>query len=241
VLRSFNTRAFKREQPDNPDLMRRVISQSMSRHEPVSFVLYWGKGPRTVPGEPEAQTLDYLAALALRVREAYELGATITVIFTDTHAELNGHSQQSIRAYFDEIAVAAHQRGFNNCWLGQLVRDVVVAPEENLGSQEVPSELWFTLCASAKKWFTGDGTAEQGALRYYRLNMLEKRAVELTFPCSIFVTFSGSGLRALFPSRLPIFYMFSIRHGVSDKPWFLPAILTVPRAYSNMHQLAVHS
>src|SRR5450631_1336745 len=42
VLRSFNTWAFKREQPDDPELMLRMISESMALGAPVSFVLYWG-------------------------------------------------------------------------------------------------------------------------------------------------------------------------------------------------------
>jgi hypothetical protein len=52
---------------------------------------------------------------------------------------------------------------------------------------------------------------------------VEKRAVEIAFPHSIFITFNGSRLRALFPKHLPIFYMYSLRRGVSVKPWFLPA------------------
>jgi hypothetical protein len=55
------------------------------------------------------------------------------------------------------------------------------------------------------------------------MNMIEKRAVELAFPRAIFITFSGSHLRCLFPARLPIFYMYSMRRGTSVKPWFLAA------------------
>jgi len=52
--------------------------------------------------------------------------------------------------------------------------------------------------------------------------MVEKRAVELAFPHSIFVTFNGSEFRSLFPENMPIFFMYSIKRGVSAKPWFLP-------------------
>jgi hypothetical protein len=44
-----------------------------------------------------------------------------------------------------------------------------------------------------------------------------------TFPHSIFITFNGGKLRCLFPTRLPIFYMYSLRRGVSIKPWFFNA------------------
>jgi hypothetical protein len=73
------------------------------------------------------------------------------------------------------------------------------------------------------KWYRGEGTCEQGAAKYYRMNMVERRAVELAFPRSIFITFNGSKLRGLLPERLPIFHMYSLRRGVAVKPWFLPA------------------
>ena len=223
VLKSFNTRAFKREQPDNPDLMLRIISEALAQNKPVSFVLYWGKGPRSDVGEPEIECLDYLARLVARVRQRHAPGARITLVFTDTHAELNGHSEQSISSYFEDLTVSARQRGFETCLLSKLMQTVEVRSEHDPAQVTLPEELFLTLCASAAKWFRGDGSVEQGAIRYYQANMLEKQMIERAFSRSIFVTFSGSRLRSLLPNRLPIFYMYSLRHGVTDKPWFLPS------------------
>jgi hypothetical protein len=223
VLRSFNTWAFKREQPADLPLMLRMISQSMARREPVSFVLYWGKGPRCHIGEPEIACLDFLATLARRVRAAYAPGAAIKLIFTDTHAALNGHAPSEMREYFAAVEACAGTRGFQTCLLGELIRSAPDAASIVPDDDVVPEETLERLAASARKWYRGDGTAGQGALKYYQLNMIEKRAVERAFPGSIFVTFNGSELRSLFPERLPIFYMYSLRRGVSIKPWFLPA------------------
>jgi hypothetical protein len=223
VLRSFNTWAFKREQPADLPLMLRAIAQSIALHEPVSFVLYWGKGPRCRIGEPDIACLDFLAALAGRVREAYAPGAAIKLIFTDTHAQLNGHAAADARAYFAEVETCAGERGFEACWLGQLTRSAPTVATGVPDDEVVPEETLERLSAYAEKWYRGDGTAGQGALKYYQMNMIEKRAVERAFPGSIFVTFNGSKLRSLFPDRLPVFYMYSLRRGVSIKPWFLPA------------------
>jgi hypothetical protein len=65
------------------------------------------------------------------------------------------------------------------------------------------------------------------------MNMLEKRVVERAYPRSIFTTFNGSELRSLFPRNLPIFYMFSLRHGICAKPWFLPRDFLSRNALSN--------
>jgi L-tyrosine isonitrile synthase len=223
ILRSFNTWAFKREQPSDPQLMVRVIADAVARQAPIPFVLYWGKGPRHEAAAPEAQCLDFLAALASRVKAAYAPGAALKLILTDTHAELNGHCRQDIERYFDEIRFAAEQRGFDTCWLGQLVKAAgnggIAAPLE----EAVPAETLSSLIVSAEKWYRGNGTPRDGALTYLRMNLIEQRVVERAFPGSIFVTFNGSDLRSLFPTQLPIFYMYSLRRGVAVKPWFVPA------------------
>jgi L-tyrosine isonitrile synthase len=223
VLRSFNTWAFKREQPSDQHMMLRFISRAIDRQEPVKFVLYWGKGPRNEAGEPEVQCLDYLANLASHVKSVYAPGAAIKLILTDTHAGLNGHSPENIRCYFDDIKNLAGQRGFETCWLGHLVEAAgsfaIAAPLDDM----IPAETVTSLIASAGKWYRGGGTVEEGALKYLRMNLIELRVVERAFPDAIFVTFNGSGLRSIFPQQLPIFYMYSLRRGFGVKPWFLPA------------------
>ena len=222
VLKSFNTWAFKREQPTNLCLMQPLISDAIARNEPISFVLYWGKGPRCHLAQPDLACLDFLAALARRVREAYDHGAAITLIFTDTHARLNGHSLDSMREYFGAIEAVARERGFDTVWLGSLTRQSELSGLTVVPADPTSQDVLRSLSASAQKWYHGSGTPEHGALKYYEMNMIEKRAVELAFPRSIFITFNGSELRSLFPEHLPIFHMYSLRRGVSVKPWFLP-------------------
>jgi hypothetical protein len=221
VLQTFNTWAFKREQPDNSVAMLRSISKSIAVRSPVPFVLYWGKGPRSNIDKPDIECLDYLAALARRISETYAPGAALKLIFTDTHAELNGHSLQNIRQYFDEVADSARERGFESCWLGGLTKAAGADNTTPLIDEIVPETTFQQLLASAMKWYRGNGGCEEGALRYYRMNMVEKCAVEHAFPDSIFITFNGSEFRGLFPQNLPIFYMYSLRKGISIKPWFL--------------------
>jgi len=142
------------------------------------------------------------------------------LIFTDTHAELNGHSAQDIKEYFEAIDVVARKRGFESSRLSELVH---AAEAENvLCDEEVPADILLRLSQCAAKWYRGGGGAKEGATRYYKLNLIEKQALELAFPHVIFITFNGSKYRSLFPDTLPVFYMYSLRRGVSVKPWFLP-------------------
>ena len=223
VLRSFNTWAFKREQPSDAHLMLRFIAEAISLREPIPFALYWGKGPRNEAGAPDAQCLDFIAALAARVKAVYPVGTAVRLILTDTHAELNGHAACDADRYFEGIEKLAAQRNMRACRLGALVKAAgdlgAAAPIEEIVSEQMLTNL----IASARKWYRGDETAEEGALRYLRMNMIEQRVVERAFPGTIFITFNGSDLRALFPRQLPIFYMYSLRRGFGVKPWFLSA------------------
>jgi len=223
LVQSFNSWAFKREQPDNLETLKHVARAAIERDSPLAFVLYWGRGPRAHVAAPERQCLDFLAALAHRVRTQHAAGAEVTIICTDTHAELNGHSPLSTRRYFVEVQREAAQRGFR----ARLLSDLVGCAEDRIDEAralERPSpEILRGLIASAAKWYAGGLSAEEGARLYYRANMIEKQAVEAAFPDAIFITFNGSEFRPLFPDRMPIFYMYSVRRGVAVKPWFMPA------------------
>lgn len=220
IIKSFNTWAFKREQPGNPERLVPAVEAAMQAGRPLEFVLYWGKGPRAEIAAPDLACLDYLGQLAERVRQAYAPGAVFRLIFTDTHAALNGHTAAAADAYFGAIDAAAQARGFASTRLSD-----VVAFAREIGAdtpEEEPSgAILASLIACAAKWYRGEGSTEQGALDYHRMNMVEKRAVAAAFPEAVFVTFNGSEFRDLFPATMPIFYMYSLRRGVGVKPWFI--------------------
>ena len=220
VIASFNTWAFKREQPSDIELLRRVVGRRIAGGQPIEFVLYWGKGLRDDVALPEIACLDFLAAMAARVKAVYAPGATFRLVMTDTHARLNGHSRASMMAYFLAAGQAARERGFNWCLLDDLVR----SRAGNIGTAcpaERPGGTIHQLERSAARWYKGRGRPIDGAIAYFDMNMIEKKAVEEEFPDSIFVTFNGSEFRVLFPDGMPIFYMYSLRKGISVKPWFV--------------------
>lgn len=221
VVQTFNTWSFKREQPDDRDLLVARVAEAMAAGEPIRFLLYWGKGPRDRAGEPEKQCLDYLASMVRRIGEAYAPGATFVLILTDTHAALNGHADADAERYFRSVTEAAAARGFSTRRLGELIErhdpDGALIEIGNLRAGPVFGKL----VACARKWYHGDGRADDGAEEYFRMNMREKRVVRAEYPEAVFVTFNGSEFRCLFPDEMPIFYMYSIKRGVAVKPWFM--------------------
>jgi L-tyrosine isonitrile synthase len=219
VLRAFNTWAFKREQPSDQDLLQAVVARSVQRNEPVSFVAYWGKGQRDQFAGPDEQCLMYLRKMLTRIEIVHRPGTEFYLIFTDSHARLNGHDVDSTNNYFTSVEAAACERGFTCRRLTALTSAMRATLTPRVASPP-PEQLLIQLRQSANKWYRGKKPVDVGAEEYFDLNMIEKRVIEHAFLNSIFVTFNSSKLRALFPDRLPIFYMYSIKKGVAVKPWF---------------------
>lgn len=221
ILKTFNTWSFKREQPSNTDLMLKFIALAVEKRRPIPFVLYWGKGLRNHITDSERECLDFLDRMSQRIAAAYAPGGRIHLLFTDTHAALNGHDQDAIDAYFLEVERAALSsfQTFTTSRLSDAVAKFGLEPP--IETPPVSDDFLTKLERSAEKWYKGEATAREGAEEYYWQNMIERQAVEQEFGSSIFVTFNGSDVKDLFPSNLPIFYMYSIRKGTSTKPWFM--------------------
>lgn len=218
VLRSFNTWAFKREQPSDPVLLAQVVASSLEQGEPIPFVLYWGKGPRASIATPEFNCLDYLASMGARIANAYQPGARFNLILTDTHARLNGHNEEAIDWYFDAVAEAACIRGMASVRLSRLTEGLEPFPDCHAQSDK---QMLDSLERSAARWYRGTGGVRDGARTYLEMNRLESGAVAAHYRSSIFITFNGSTFRDLFPASMPVFYMYSLRRGTAVKPWFM--------------------
>ena len=149
-------------------------------------------------------------------------GADVTLICTDTHARLNGYPAWSTERYFEEVGQEAAGRGFwHACSSAISSSGRRGTSTRHARKTRLRRNFWSLLSASAAKWYRGGGSIEEGARRYYAANMIERQAVEAVFPNAVFVSFNGSELRPLFPDRMPIFYMYSVRRGVAVKPWFM--------------------
>lgn len=217
VLQTFNTWAFKRQQPTEPELLLETIAAAIGRSEPLPFVLYWGKGPRSHVAAPDLECLDYLRKMTSRIEAVYTPGAAVTLIFTDTHASHNGHAPRAIERYYAEVDAAARERGFNGEYLSRLVASVA----GRVAVAQPGVAILDKLKGCAAKWYRGGASVEAGAAEYYRMNMAERQAIEHAYPHAIFVTFNSAEYRELFPPSLPVFYMYSLRKGVAVKPWFM--------------------
>ncbi|MBU2583291.1 MAG: hypothetical protein KJ622_16400 [Alphaproteobacteria bacterium] len=221
VLKSFNTWRFKRSQPSDAGLLQDFVAKAVVSGNPVPFVLYWGKGFRSQTGASERACIGYLSDLGRKIADVYEPGAEFDILYTDTHAALNGHAAGDVEEYLGSLRADCGEE-----FAVRRLSDVVAASRVRQGevppvAPEEAAAMIAKLVGCAEKWYRGHGRPADGAARYYWMNMRERVAVERIFPKSIFVTFNGSEMRPIFPSNLPVFYMYSIKKGTSVKPWFM--------------------
>jgi hypothetical protein len=160
-----------------------------------------------------------------RIRACYAPGTEFVLVFTDTHARLNGHAEVDMNNYFADVGEAAARLGFSTCRLSHLIAEFDPHGRHVFDGDLRLDPIFDKLLKCAAKWYRGGDCPEGGAEQYFRMNLQEKRVIEIAFPDGVFVTFNGSDFRTLFPETLPVFFMYSIKRGCSIKPWFMPATL----------------
>ncbi|PJC24206.1 asparagine synthase (glutamine-hydrolyzing) [Candidatus Uhrbacteria bacterium CG_4_9_14_0_2_um_filter_41_50] len=219
ILESFDTWQFKREQPKTEEKLLETILRSVRSKKPIEFVMYWGKGERDIIGEKEKEAILYLKKMLSMILEKYPFGSKVTLILTDTHAELNGHTKSQINQYFDSVITLARQAKFYTTNLSTLAIFDEQALMKKLGGEKISDELLNILVESSEK-HCKKYNPDIGAKLYYLQNLIEKKEIEKSFSEAIFLTYNGNELDEIFPNKIPIFYMYSIKKGTSVKPWF---------------------
>ena len=221
VLKAFNTWAFKREQPYDISLLRSFVSHAVRKEVPVSFIAYWGKGPRNEIADPDLQCLPYLQQMMHRIDTIHKPRSELHLLLTDSHARLNDHKARSINKYFKAAEAAAHQRGFSSCRLQSPTAYMQLAPKMIFSQDlEHPKELLVELKKSSTKWHQGGKSVGVGAKRSFDMNIVKRRVIEKICLTSVSITLDSSDTCVLFPNKLPSFYMYSIKNGVDLRPWF---------------------
>jgi asparagine synthase (glutamine-hydrolysing) len=214
VFDSFNTWKFKREQPFNENQFFEIIRKSVKNNEPIKFVMYWGKGERDFIGKNELQALDFLKTMFESISRIYKEKTRLTIVYTDTHAKLNGFEDEEIQSYKNSLEEILKKYNFS------LVCMSKIANLEKYDEIKVEESFLNLLVNSARKHYKGNENIQKIAKWYYQQNQIEKQKITEYFENHIFLTYNGSEINPLFPEKMPIFYMYSTKKGDSEKPWF---------------------
>lgn len=220
ILEVFNTWQYKREQPNTTQKILESILKNIQKKRPIPFVMYWGKGKKKTANTKEKEALAFLHKMLGGIKNIYPPGFTVKIIFTDTHATLNGYNENEIKQYYDSVSYLKTKYNFNFLYLSELVEYKEEVLLEKVEDIKINPKLMNSLINSSKKHFKKEKDFVLGAKLYYLQNQIEKKIIDKTFSNSIFLTYNSNELDGILPEKIPLFYMYSLKKGTSIKPWF---------------------
>ena len=228
-IHTFDRYKFRRAPSERMDDIRALIQAALLGGVPITFVGYWGVGPRTDPAEPDYQALARLGEIRKALHAVLDHPPThIVLLLADVHARCNRIGEPHIAQYLQQIAALAVTQGLETLWLSQLwetagysdsdVDKLMADPEVLQAWQAFPLREAF-LQQAARRCGSPD-QAVVSALRYYCTSVIEKPLLTAAFKGSIFFTYNAPPFRLILPD-LPLVYWHSTKPGTAAKPWFL--------------------
>ena len=217
----------KAKTPDKENIIQ-IIQTSLIEDAPFYLTGYWGVGHRDHANDQDRIVLDNLGTLINDINQYVSKPiAKIKFILTDIHGKANFIPELSAGKYFKSIEEELQKRGFEYVYLSEIWRRKGLIFENILEQihQEDFKRSWgeFSLRDQFIKQAArrGHGDAKKGAQRYYAIAIAEREAVaQYCGEKTIFFTHNDPRHRIVHPP-LSAIYIYSIKPGFSDKPWFL--------------------
>lgn len=214
----------------------------------IRFIMYWGASNKKYPDKFDFETLFHLFGFLRNVEKNYKKEVHLTIIFTDTHAILNGFSSENYRNYHKRIRMILNEFNYSHVLLSEvitpfakshncldtneLIKSVIQkAIDTKIPESIIHDESFETLKKSAKKhslrYLNHDNingltfnSEEQAAYSYILLNNIERQYIEKIFFQSIFLTFTSDIEKELIAPNLPTLQIYSLHKGIRCRPWF---------------------
>lgn len=189
--------------------------------DPAELIIYWGAFyPRTDLNEERAFT-----AMLEHFREIVErtlgIPCEVNVLFTDTHAEINGVSEEQFDAYYIDCMRLLPTSGWTSERLSTLVGTATTPanwPTDDLSSAY--SRVLELLSRQAEALPGARERASVLARQYFRQNLIESGLVSKRWPAGVFLNTGLPELSVILPG-LPKLHVFSGPGNSVRKPWFI--------------------
>lgn len=90
---------YKRQQAYNERILFERILSSIEQYKPIHIVMYRGKGDRVQTENKERNAISLLSQLYQSIILHHPHGVQCTIVYTDTHIQLNNYPQKSSQQY----------------------------------------------------------------------------------------------------------------------------------------------
>lgn len=244
-LKSFFSDRKGGERSETLDVLTRYIEQCEDGL--AEFVFLWGAGNKTKATKSDKDCLLYLFHFLKKVEDLYQVNVNLNVVFTDTHAYLNGYDHLNYDVYIREISYHIKKHGFQFltssalCHTGfneagypdhqSFIDHVIAHADEFFGTLElkeneiksVSNFYHYALRHCVRIGHHQSGICfeneESAAKAYLYVASFEKRIISKVYNKAAFITYLAKDESAVFPD-LPVIRIYSIKSGLRTRPWF---------------------
>ncbi|EKE26200.1 MAG: hypothetical protein ACD_4C00389G0001, partial [uncultured bacterium (gcode 4)] len=217
------SRLVKRKPVSRPKILQAIIDNCIKNNLPIPIFQYWWMGARNVPWRFEDSCFQNLNNTFQEIKKIYEPGVSLSLIFCDTHMEINGFWKAHRNSYLKELIPMAKLYWWKIYRFSELMKKspTVFHREvlEKVNNFPMPEEIQSKLYNSASKKPIRDDY-ENAAREYWTANILEREIIEHNFYNHVFLTFNEPLDDIIFSDKLCILHWFPIKKWITDKPWF---------------------
>ncbi len=213
----------------------------------LHLIMYWGASNKI-----HADIYDHLAIQKIlnfleAVKNEYKVDVTLTLIFADTHALLNGYKAADFVTYFDEIKRLLEKLGCQFLMMSDVLRDELSKDQINSPWEFVENIILDTkindtrfkqgdsfevlknsalkhsyrLTHKSEYGNLGFESNEQSVYAYLKLNLFEKKQIENKFKESIFLTYSSTEEGEFICPNFLKLQIYTYQSGIRSRPWFM--------------------
>jgi hypothetical protein len=222
--------------------------QANENAKEVNIIKYWGAGDKSSADQNDLTALIHLLGFIRALEKKFQKSINLTLIFTDTHAILNGYPINDFKKYFKDIGRVLNYFNYDHIFMSEILSNYL--HENNLKNVEelVQSiistcrnrnlEIFYedsgpieTLRRSAEKYslrYKNKGNFNKNAFEnidqavdsYLTITALEKPVIEKRYENSLLLTYNSFLDGYLTLPGLPAIQIYSYRRGVISRPWF---------------------
>lgn len=225
-----------------------VQERKKKKKNVLRFIKYWGASDKQCTDKYDLKALLMVFGLLRVIEKQYEMDAHITLIFTDTHATLNGYSADCCKRYFKDIGNVLNEFNYSHILMSEVLRPFIKSEklksmrdvlnliiDKNL-KYDIPSFLngrisFDRLRISASKYSSRFynskefddlkfDSIDQAAYIYIKLNQIEKEYVEKKYANHIFLTYTSDEEKEFIAPELTTLQIFSYGKNMRGRPWF---------------------
>jgi acyl-CoA synthetase (AMP-forming)/AMP-acid ligase II len=243
IFAAVNRSKNKRAKTPDPEGVVRAFQARLLADEPLGFLVYWGAGRRAELAQVDTDALARLHRFISAAQTVPGVRVKLDVLLMEVHARINGKPGDRVWRYHSAVRRACEELGFHctvesDLWrsagldIERIHAEAAATTEAALRARfEIEEECFDRLRAACQRH--AEGLDPEQALKSYVLACAaEGETVAERFRGSVFLTSSPPSLAFLNP-KLPTLFIFSYRHGSTEKPWFVDEVSSrcVPASY----------